>query len=124
MRRPEPRKRNNPETDVQREVIKEIRSHYGWISVAHIPNGGWRNPKEGAVLKANGVLPGMPDLILWTPGKGVGFIEMKAPGKAHKVTDHQSERMSELSDAGSPVAVADSLEMVLNILKEWGWIER
>jgi hypothetical protein len=33
-----------------------------------VPNGGWRSPIEGAILKGLGVQPGVPDLILVRDG--------------------------------------------------------
>jgi hypothetical protein len=42
----------------------------------HVPNGGTRNKIEAGQLKASGVVPGIPDLILLNRGKCYG-IEMK-----------------------------------------------
>lgn len=48
----------------------------------HVPNGGWRKPREAARLKREGVKPGVPDVCLPVP-KGMYhglWIEMKAKG--------------------------------------------
>lgn len=61
-----------------------------------IPNGGWRNATVAAKLKAEGVMPGVPDLMLACPaGQYHGlFIEMKN-GKQGRVSDSQ-EQMHEV----------------------------
>jgi hypothetical protein len=42
----------------------------------HIPNGGARDAREGASLKAQGVVPGVADLFIGANGKSL-FLEMK-----------------------------------------------
>ena len=46
-----------------------------------IPNGGARSAITGAMLKKEGVTPGIPDLCLPVPRGGFGalYIEVKAP---------------------------------------------
>lgn len=61
-----------------------------------IPNGGRRSPREGARLKAEGVKPGVSDLLL--PLRRGGFaglwLELKAPGeKPSKVQREWLEKM-------------------------------
>lgn len=61
------------------------------IPVFHIPNGGYRNPREAAHLKAQGVRAGVPDLFMPVAKNGHHglFIEMKtAKGRP---TDKQLE---------------------------------
>lgn len=66
-----------------------------------IPNGGKRSsPREGARLKAEGVKPGVSDLLL--PLRRGGFaglwLEMKAPG--NRPTKLQREWLDRMTKAG------------------------
>ncbi len=66
-----------------------------------IPNGGKRSsPREGARLKAEGVKPGVSDLLL--PLRRGGFaglwLEMKAPGKKPNAT--QRDWLDRMERAG------------------------
>ncbi|HSW34684.1 MAG TPA: VRR-NUC domain-containing protein, partial [Steroidobacteraceae bacterium] len=47
--------------------------------LAHVPNGGWRNPIEAARFKAMGVKAGLPDILLpmRTETYGAGWWELK-----------------------------------------------
>lgn len=65
-----------------------------------IPNGGQRNPAVAAKLKAEGVTPGIPDLMLTipvAPYHGM-FIEMKSRGG--RLTDAQREHIERLRARG------------------------
>lgn len=81
-----------------------------WCEIKHIPvfaipNGGKRNPKEAAFMKAAGVKAGVPDLMMPIPsGKYHGlFIEMKY-GK-NKPTAEQLSWHALLRRNGYAVAV-------------------
>lgn len=66
----------------------------------HIPNGEFRHKATAGRLKAMGVVPGVPDLIL--PVRSRGFsaaaIELKAPGGS--VADAQDDWLAHLRDEG------------------------
>lgn len=65
-----------------------------------VPNGGRRAPREAARLKAEGVKPGVSDLLL--PLRRDGFaglwLELKAPGK--KPTELQWQWIERMRRAG------------------------
>ncbi len=71
-----------------------------------IPNGGDRHPAVAAKLRAEGVLPGVPDLFLAASRGGASglWIEMKRVGG--RVSPDQTAVHSKLANEGFAVAVA------------------
>jgi hypothetical protein len=84
-----------------------------------IPNGGARDPITGSRLKAEGVRPGIPDLMLSvrlgnTPGL---FIEMKA-GK-NDLSEAQTSVAQHLISQGYRYAAAWSSEEAIKIIEDY-----
>lgn len=82
-----------------------------------IPNGGKRSSaREGARLKAEGVKPGVSDLLL--PLRRGGFaglwLEMKAPGK--KPSADQAEWIERMNRAGYFATWADDWQKAAQII--------
>lgn len=84
-------KRRQLESELQQACVQWFRASYPQYVLFAVPNGGSRNSFEAAKLKAEGVLPGVSDLILWFGAKGFNGmgIEMKI-GK-NKQTESQEE---------------------------------
>jgi len=108
--------RSRVEDGIQRQVIKLCRTYAGQIPalglVFHIPNGGYRSPKEAAILQGLGVLSGVPDLCLpveceHSPANML-FVEMKKPGGT--LSDAQEMIIPRLRAAGNSVQVCVSVE--------------
>lgn len=86
---------------------KALMSWWSWhypdkpLSLFHIPNGGKRDLKTAARLKAEGVKPGVADLFLMLARGGYHglFIEMK-PVKGGRQTEAQKEFERVCSEAG------------------------
>jgi hypothetical protein len=80
-----------------------------------IPNGGNRNPREGARLKAQGVKAGVSDIHLPIASRGFHglWIELKAPktgsAPAGKVQPSQLEWIEKMTKKGHLAVVC------------WGW---
>lgn len=76
-----PRPRFTPALEHVEQVrfVAHCRAFYPDLIVAAVPNGGKRGAKEAKRLKAEGVLPGYPDLLIDEPrGPYHGLrIEMK-----------------------------------------------
>lgn len=83
----------------------------------HPPNGGSRNVIEAVKLKAMGTRAGVPDLCFVRHGKAY-FIELKAP--KGRVSEPQSNAMTEITRAGAPVAICRNLDEVLACWNKWG----
>ncbi len=85
-----------------------------------IPNGGKRSsPREGARLKAEGVKPGVSDLLL--PLRRGGFaglwLEMKAPGK--KPTPDQLRWLARMTRAGYCAVWRDDWESASEMIQAY-----
>lgn len=81
-----------------------------------IPNGGHRSKSQGAILKAEGVVPGVPDLFC--PALGL-WIEFKKRSGG-KVSREQADWHQYLQCLGYTVIVAhgadDAVEQVIGII--------
>jgi hypothetical protein len=113
---------NRSERAIQREIVRGLRK-LGYI-VAAVPNGvrysgsALGRAKQAAALKADGVVPGWPDIIACRAGR-CGFIEVKRAGGY--ASDAQQAVGRELAQAGLPVAFVCSLEQAVAAVESWGW---
>ena len=88
--------------------------HPGLKLMFAIPNGGARSAVTGAMLKAEGVKPGVPDIFLPYPvGDYHGlFIELKtAKGRP---TPEQREWLMRLSNRGYAAVVCHGLDEAID----------
>ena len=100
------------EHNIQRLVIAWFRDRYPHLASVFfaIPNGGKRNVVTAKQMKDEGVLPGIPDLMLAVPrgGKSGLFLELKtATGSPSKA---QKEAISALTSYGYEAVVAKGYE--------------
>ena len=92
-----------------------------------IPNGGRRNKREAARLKAQGVTAGVPDLFLHIPLNGLGglWLEMKRPGgDGHtkgRLTPAQANKIEQLNALGYAADVVygatDAIDSITGYLR-------
>jgi hypothetical protein len=92
-----------------------------WVCT-HFPAGEHRSDATGARLKRMGVVPGLPDFLLFPPlGAGdphVHCLELKRRGA--KLTEHQAGFALWCKLNGYPHAVAHSYEEAVAVLTGWG----
>ena len=113
---------------IQRDIIKALRQ-LGIRSV-HVPNGAnlagdaGARMRQMAALRADGVLPGWPDLLIWKPAPGLpplfGVLEVKRPGGVLS-DDQLSVQASLLRDGWSYRAVSSVVD-ALQAVRAWGWV--
>lgn len=94
------------EHEEQRELVSWFRKTYPEVVIFAIPNGGARSASVAGRLKAEGVLPGVPDLFI--PGWHT-WIEMKRT-KGSSVSKEQKEFHKYLECVGYCVIVARGCE--------------
>lgn len=87
-----------------------FRHQYPHLIMFAIPNGGRRNAREAAIMKAEGVLAGIPDMMLALPNGKYGglFIEMKAGKGRNSSAQDQMQKM--LVGVGYCVVICRSFE--------------
>lgn len=132
---------NRPEEQLHRTCVAYLRAALPkpWL-VWHSANGGGRSKAEAGILKAMGVLAGMPDLFVMgprqaqTPDGIVGYttprliaIEFKAPPKRlrtggpskarPRLSPAQLARQADLGACGVPYLVIDDLADMVQALR-------
>lgn len=89
------------EHEEQREFVRWFRQTYPSVIIFAIPNGGARSPATASRLKAEGVMPGVPDLLI--PAWGL-WVEMKR-AKGGMVSKEQKSLHVYLESVGYSVIV-------------------
>lgn len=84
-----------------------------------IPNGGHRHPRTATFLKAEGVKPGVPDLMLPVACGGYHglFIEMKF-GR-NPPTKEQKEKLAALQEQGYAAHVCYGWEAAREVIEDY-----
>lgn len=75
----------------------------------HIPNGGRRDSREAARLKAQGVKPGVPDLFLPVARHGYHGLWIELKVSRGKASANQCQWIGDLGEQGYQAVVC------------WGW---
>lgn len=133
-------KRNNEEHQIQVGVFKWInlqKKIYPALKNAYaIPNGGSRNEREAANLKAEGVRAGVPDVFLAYPSKDFHGLYIEHKIKKQKLTkdkpiyientkivryirEGQETWFKRLQDAGYCCEVSRSIDQSIGIFKDY-----
>lgn len=85
--------------------------------VAHLPNGGQRTAKAGALMKRMGTVAGMPDLICILPAGRTLYFEIKAPrGRPSPAQEDLWKRMAVLGHTCAKVSSIDEVRRTLEAL--------
>ena len=109
---------SRPEEDEQRAVAQylDMRRDLIWC---HVPNGGARHAAEGGKLKAQGVKPGVPDILIFTPtnnGYVGAAIELKRRDGG-KLQESQIKWLARLEDCGWDTHVCHGSDQAIEVLK-------
>ena len=107
------------ESNLQIQCVKWFRLQYPNVIIASIPNGGKRNSITASILKQEGVLSGMPDLIVCCAKNGYNglFIEMKF-GK-NKLSANQVEVIEKLKQEVYKVEVCYTFDEFVKVCNEY-----
>ena len=103
------------EHDEQVGFVVWFRSRFPGVLILAVPNGGKRHPGTARKLKAEGVVPGVPDLFVpeWSL-----WVEMKR-AKGGRLSPDQREVIAYLESIGHSVVVGHGAEDASRQLIEW-----
>lgn len=109
-----------PEHNLQCECVSWFRTWYSKHFISAMPNAAKRSVIMGAMMKAEGLVTGMPDLLIPEARKGYNilWIEMKN-GKKGRLSEAQKLVHKQLSSLGNLVKVARSKEEFIQIVTEY-----
>lgn len=124
------------ESRITQSCVKWFRLQYPQYAsvLIHPANEGARNTKVvrtsfgtrvvspgGARLKAEGLVPGVADLLLLVPRNGYGClaVEMKTPAKSSKQSERQVEWEKAAIKAGNRYCVCRSLEEFIRVVRDY-----
>jgi hypothetical protein len=115
----------NHEAQEQAALVNHLRWVWGLREdspvIAAIPNGGYRNPREASNLKRQGVVRGIPDLVLIFSEGRTCWIEMKVKGNSPTPDQHlMHQRLARL---GHECLVAYGCDDAIRQLKERGYLK-
>jgi hypothetical protein len=119
----EKRKYDNEESRLQQACVKWFDLQYPELyrNLWAIPNGGNRNAVTGAIMKREGVRPGVSDLMFYYKGQ-LTCIEMKKPGdgtrRSGTMSIEQIKFINAMDKEGAKTYVCDSFEGFQQIIRE------
>ena len=104
------RKPAHPESVSQRLFVSRVRldPRTKDLVIAAIPNGGKRGAREAALMKGEGVLAGMPDIIVAVARQGVNGLWIEFKHGKNKPSPAQRAVIEKLRAAGYRVEVVYS----------------
>lgn len=111
---------NDKEHRLQVSCVRYFRYQFPDKMIFAVPNGAQRNIITAKKLKDEGVLAGVPDLVIPAPsGDWHGlFIEMKN-GKQGRVSEFQQTAMHKLTEEGYRCAVVRSFEEFVAVVSDY-----
>lgn len=104
------------ESSIQQCVVRWFRVKYPKYIIAAVPNGGFRNAREAAVMRREGVLAGFSDLIVIAE-RNVLFVEMKT--SSGKQSERQKEFQTKVELLGHQYSVCHSFDEAEKCIDDW-----
>ncbi|MDD2370854.1 MAG: VRR-NUC domain-containing protein [Firmicutes bacterium] len=99
-----------------------MRNKYpGLEKMYHVPNGGHRHITTAMRLKAEGVKPGVPDIVLPVARGGFHGLYLELKADKGKLSKEQEKWLTDLKDEGYKAEVAygfdEAIKTITNYLK-------
>jgi len=109
------------ESRLQQGCVKWFRLQYPHLSklLIAIPNGGARNKKEAAIMKGEGVVPGVADLLLLVPRNGHGCLGIEMKTGTGRQTASQKEWESAFAAGGNEYVLCRNADEFVTAVRRY-----
>lgn len=109
------------ESEMQRSCKRWFDLQYPKLSsmLFAVPNGGARNAREAAIMKAEGVTPGVADLLLLVQRHGYGCLCMEFKTLTGRQSISQKQWQAATEAAGNKYVVIRSFGQFVNEINEY-----
>ncbi len=84
-----------------------------------VPNGGHRGKIEASIMKAEGVMPGVADMILLVPRHGYGSLCIEFKTATGRQSERQKEWEATASTYGNKYVIVRSLEQFISVITDY-----
>ena len=109
------------ESNMQQAFIHWFRLLYpkDWRMCFAVANGGARNPKEGAMLKREGVVAGVADVMITIPRGGYGSLGLEFKTSTGRQSAAQKDWQADFERVGNKYVVVRSLDEAIEVTKNY-----
>lgn len=109
----------NDEHILQVNCVRWFRLQYPKRIIFAIANGGARNAVTGAMLKAEGVTRGVPDLLIPEPHNNYAGLWAEMKTKKGVVSPYQRDMMRELEKRGYKCEVCRTFDDFQRVIRDY-----
>ncbi len=115
------RKPKDEEHKIQVSMVNWFRLQYPLMhhNLFSVPNGGRRDAVTGAKLKAEGVLPGVSDLILLKSNRFYGALLIETKTKKGIQRQSQKELEAKITADGYKYVICRSLDDFIKVVTDY-----
>jgi hypothetical protein len=112
-------KRKSTESVEQIKFVQHVRTFYPDLVIFSIPNGGDVSATQRIRLTQEGMLAGVPDVMVMAIDLPVLAIEFKRPDGKGKVSAEQQAIQVQMEGVGAVVRIATSADQAKGHLAAW-----
>ena len=115
------KKPSHIESEMQRSCKRWFDLQYPKLSrlLFAVPNGGARNSREAAIMKAEGVTAGVADMLLLIPRHGYGCLCIEFKTREGRQSDSQRHWQADAEANGNKYVVIRSVNQFVNEIKKY-----
>lgn len=112
-------KRKSTESVEQIKFVQHVRTFHPDVVVFSVPNGGDVSASQRIRLTQEGMLAGVPDVLMFALDRPTLAIEFKRPDGKGKVSPEQVAVQMQMEGVGAIVRVATSADQAKGFLVDW-----